>query len=240
MKLLRVSFGWDAIEEEKDEYNWHFWDEFVRMAVDEYGITLIPYVCYTPRWNATRQDDMEFWRSVPQDIDEFGEFMGDLVNRYKDRIETWELWNEPDIEWYWMGDQESFARLLASGSAAVKRADPGATVVLVARGSRPSAMPAGVAVAIPEGYAGLVLPRSGLAAKHGVTVLNSPGTIDADYRGEVKVILVNLGDEPFTVARGERIAQLVVAAHARVRWKAREALEATARGAGGFGHTGRE
>lgn len=100
-------------------------------------------------------------------------------------------------------------------------------------------VPTGLQIALPTGYEGQVRPRSGLAARHGVTVLNSPGTIDADYRGEVQVILVNLGREPFTIARGERIAQLVVAQHAHVRWAVQEALAETARGEGGFGHTGR-
>ena len=88
------------------------------------------------------------------------------------------------------------------------------------------------------GHEAQVRPRSGLALKHGVTVLNSPGTIDADYRGEVAVILANLGAEPVTVTRGMRIAQLVVAAHATVSWDERDSLEATERGAGGFGSTG--
>ena len=100
-------------------------------------------------------------------------------------------------------------------------------------------VPTGVALALPAGYEGQVRPRSGLAAKHGVTVLNTPGTIDADYRGEVKVILVNLGEEAFTVARGERIAQLVVAPMTHARFEAVADLEATERGAGGFGSTGR-
>ncbi len=100
-------------------------------------------------------------------------------------------------------------------------------------------VPTGLQIALPTGYEAQVRPRSGLAARHGVTVLNSPGTVDADYRGEVKVILVNHGAEPFTVARGERIAQLVVAAHARVRWGLQEALADTDRGEGGFGSTGR-
>lgn len=82
-------------------------------------------------------------------------------------------------------------------------------------------------------------PRSGLAARHGVTVLNSPGTIDADYRGECKVILINHGTEPFVITRGERIAQLVIAQHARVAWDEQDTLETTERGAGGFGSTGR-
>lgn len=100
-------------------------------------------------------------------------------------------------------------------------------------------VPTGLKLALPPGTEGQVRPRSGLALKHGVTVLNSPGTIDADYRGEVGVILVNLSKETFTVERGERIAQLVVARHERVALERREVLEETARGAGGFGHTGR-
>ncbi|PSR03844.1 MAG: dUTP diphosphatase [Bacteroidetes bacterium SW_8_64_56] len=98
----------------------------------------------------------------------------------------------------------------------------------------------GLKIALPEGYEGQVRPRSGLAHRHGVTVLNSPGTIDADYRGEVKVLLVNHGREPFAVERGMRIAQLVVAQHARVEWVRREALDETVRGPGGFGSTGTE
>ena len=100
-------------------------------------------------------------------------------------------------------------------------------------------VPTGLAMALPSGYEAQVRPRSGLAAKHGVTVLNSPGTIDADYRGEIKVILVNLSDTPFTIGRGERIAQMVIAPVSRARLVETEALDATARGAGGFGSTGR-
>jgi dUTP pyrophosphatase len=96
----------------------------------------------------------------------------------------------------------------------------------------------GLAIALPEGFEAQVRPRSGLAFKNGVTVLNSPGTIDADYRGEVKVILANLGQEPFTIERGMRIAQMVIAQHARVEWTAVDQLDETARGAGGFGSTG--
>ncbi len=100
-------------------------------------------------------------------------------------------------------------------------------------------IPTGLYVALPEGYEMQIRPRSGLAAKHGVTVLNTPGTIDADYRGEIKVILVNLSNEPFVINPGERIAQAVVAAHARVEWSQVEELSATERGEGGFGSTGR-
>jgi dUTP pyrophosphatase len=100
-------------------------------------------------------------------------------------------------------------------------------------------VPTGFILEIPEGFEVQVRPRSGLAVKNGVTVLNTPGTIDADYRGEVKVILVNLGDEPFTVKRGDRIAQLVPAVvAANIDFKESGDVSATARGAGGFGHTG--
>lgn len=100
-------------------------------------------------------------------------------------------------------------------------------------------VPTGLALALPQGYEAQVRPRSGLAAKHGVTVLNSPGTVDADYRGEVKVILVNLSDTPFAIARGERIAQMVIAPVTRARLVEATELDDTTRGAGGFGSTGR-
>ena len=99
-------------------------------------------------------------------------------------------------------------------------------------------IPTGLRIALPEGYECQIRPRSGLAAKHGVTVLNSPGTIDADYRGEIKVILVNLSDVPFTVNPGERVCQMVVARYSRVEWVQVETLDVTERGSGGFGHTG--
>jgi dUTP pyrophosphatase len=100
-------------------------------------------------------------------------------------------------------------------------------------------VPSGFAIELPEGYEAQVRPRSGLALRHGVTLPNAPGTIDADYRGEIKVILMNLGDENFTVRRGERIAQLVVAPVTRVVWREVSDLGRTLRGDGGFGHTGR-
>ena len=100
-------------------------------------------------------------------------------------------------------------------------------------------IPTGLFIALPAGYEAQVRPRSGLALKHGITVLNSPGTVDADYRGELCVILVNLSDEPFEIAPGERIAQMVVARHEQVEWDQVEELDATERGAGGFGHTGK-
>ena len=99
-------------------------------------------------------------------------------------------------------------------------------------------VPTGLFMALPAGYEAQVRPRSGLAIKKGVTVLNTPGTIDADYRGEVCVILVNLSNEPFTITDGERIAQMVIARHEQVEWCECEVLGETDRGAGGFGHTG--
>ncbi len=109
--------------------------------------------------------------------------------------------------------------------------------IVLAPGGR-ALIPTGLAIALPEGYEAQVRPRSGLAARAGVTILNAPGTIDADYRGEVKVILVNLGAEPFTVTRGMRVAQMVVAPVARLAWRETDALDETARGEGGFGSTG--
>jgi len=99
-------------------------------------------------------------------------------------------------------------------------------------------VPTGLAIALPSGWEAQVRPRSGLAAKNGITVANAPGTVDADYRGEVGVILVNLSPEPFTITRGMRIAQMVIARHGRAAWDEVEALPDSARGAGGFGSTG--
>jgi len=101
-------------------------------------------------------------------------------------------------------------------------------------------IPTGLHIALPQGLEAQVRPRSGLAFKHGITVLNSPGTIDADYRGDVGVILINHGQEAFTVAPGDRIAQLVVARYERFAWTPVESLDETARGAGGFGHSGQK
>lgn len=102
------------------------------------------------------------------------------------------------------------------------------------------AVPTGLRIALPDGFEGQVRPRSGLALRHGLTVLNAPGTVDADYRGEIKVILINLGDESVSIVRGERIAQLVVAPVVRLAWREGDVDEAgTLRGAGGFGSTGR-
>ncbi len=100
-------------------------------------------------------------------------------------------------------------------------------------------VPTGFAIALPVGFEAQVRPRSGLAIKHQISVMNSPGTIDADYRGEVKVILTNFGDQDFVIRRGDRIAQMVIAKHERAVWEVKESLEGTGRGSGGFGHTGR-
>ncbi|MCR5433770.1 MAG: dUTP diphosphatase [Bacteroidaceae bacterium] len=100
-------------------------------------------------------------------------------------------------------------------------------------------VPTGLFIALPPGFEAQVRPRSGLALKHGLTVLNSPGTIDADYRGEVCVILANLSEEPFVINDGERIAQMVIARHEQAEWELVDQLDETERGAGGFGHTGR-
>ena len=109
---------------------------------------------------------------------------------------------------------------------------------LVLEPGRRAAIPTGIAIALPDGFEAQVRPRSGLALRHGITVLNAPGTIDSDYRGEVAAILINLGPESFAVARGMKIAQLVIAAHARVEWTETANLDNTPRGAGGFGSTG--
>ena len=118
--------------------------------------------------------------------------------------------------------------------AAVPQDEP----LVLKPGSR-FAVPTGLAFALPPGFEGQVRPRSGLAFKHGVTCLNTPGTIDADYRGEVKVILINHGPEDFTIRRGERIGQLIVAPVVQAQWREVETLDDTVRGAGGFGSTGR-
>ena len=101
-------------------------------------------------------------------------------------------------------------------------------------------VPTGLRIALPEGYEAQVRPRSGLALKHGITLLNTPGTIDADYRGEIGVIMMNLSTEPFTVEDGERIAQLVIARYEQAEWQETDVLDETERGEGGFGHTGKQ
>jgi dUTP pyrophosphatase len=125
-----------------------------------------------------------------------------------------------------------------ASSAGVDLAAAVTSEIALAPGER-KAVPTGIALALPEGYEGQIRPRSGLALTHGITILNSPGTIDADYRGEIQVILANLGSETVTLARGQRIAQLVVAPVSRVAFDEVAALPASGRGADGLGSTGR-
>lgn len=120
----------------------------------------------------------------------------------------------------------------------LRAAVPEEAPLTLAPGAR-EAVPTGLAIALPPGFEAQVRPRSGLALKHGITCLNSPGTVDADYRGEVKVILINLGAEPFVIRRGERIAQMVIAPVTQAKWVEVETLDETVRGAGGFGSTGK-
>ncbi len=110
-------------------------------------------------------------------------------------------------------------------------------VVIIAPGKR-TLVPTGIAIALPKGFEAQIRPRSGLAIKHGITLVNSPGTVDADYRGEISVIVINHGEEPFTIEPGMRIAQMVISAYQRVTWNEVDNLDSTVRGAGGFGSTG--
>lgn len=127
---------------------------------------------------------------------------------------------------------------LGAAGMDVRAAVPEGEPIVLEPGQR-DMIPTGLSVAIPVGYEIQMRPRSGLAAKHGLTCLNSPGTIDSDYRGELKVILINHGAEPFTIKRGERIGQMVLATVTRIVWEEVENLDKTARGEGGFGSTGR-
>ncbi|HZB89865.1 MAG TPA: dUTP diphosphatase [Stellaceae bacterium] len=136
------------------------------------------------------------------------------------------------------GDGLPLPAYATEGSAGLDLAAALEAPLVLAPGAR-AAVPTGIALALPEGYEGQVRARSGLALRHGIAVLNSPGTIDADYRGELRVILANLGDAPVTIARGERIAQLVVAPVARVALEPVAQLPQSGRAAGGFGSTGR-
>ncbi len=133
-------------------------------------------------------------------------------------------------------DLPAYATVLSAGMDL--RADLKEPLVL---GTLERAMvPTGLHIELPAGFEAQIRPRSGLAAKHGISIVNAPGTIDADYRGEIKVVLVNLSNEPFTVNPGERIAQMVVARHETVEWEQVEVLEESTRGAGGFGSTGKQ
>src|ERR1700753_2520031 len=116
------------------------------------------------------------------------------------------------------------------------RADISETIIL--KPMERKLVPTGLHIELPEGFEAQIRPRSGLAFKHGIGIVNSPGTIDADYRGEIKVLLINLSNEPFEVNTGDRIAQMIVAKHEKVDWQEVEVLNETSRGAGGYGHTG--
>ena len=116
------------------------------------------------------------------------------------------------------------------------RADLESTVILLPLERK--RIPTGLHIELPEGFEAQIRPRSGLAFKHGISIVNSPGTIDADYRGEIKVLLINLSTEPFEINTGDRIAQMIVAKHERVNWQEVEILNETSRGEGGYGHTG--
>lgn len=130
IKFMRISFGWDAIESKEGEYDWLFWDDYVNTAVDEYGLTLLPYICYIPMWNSTgAEDTVYYWNYPPKNFEAYGDFVKALVTRYKDKIKTWEIWNEPDIWIYWQGTREQFAKFLKIGATAVYEADPEAKVV---------------------------------------------------------------------------------------------------------------
>ncbi len=134
-------------------------------------------------------------------------------------------------------DLPAYETLGAAGMD-VRAADPESEPMVLTPGDR-MMVPTGLSVAIPQGYEIQMRPRSGLAAKHGITCLNTPGTIDSDYRGELKVILINHGQDAFTIARGERIGQMVLAPVTRIVWEQVATLDETERGAGGFGSTGR-
>lgn len=127
---------------------------------------------------------------------------------------------------------------MTAQSAGVDLVSANETPITIEAG-KAALIPTGLKIALPDGYEAQIRPRSGLALKHGLTILNTPGTIDADYRGEVKIIVINLGDSAYTVERGERIAQMVVNRVEQARFLVVESLDETVRGSGGFGHTGR-
>lgn len=131
----------------------------------------------------------------------------------------------------------AYETALAAGMD-LRAAVPEDTPLTLEPGAR-TLVPTGLAMALPAGFEAQIRPRSGLALKHGITCLNTPGTIDADYRGEVQVLLINLGQAPFAIRRGERIAQMVIAPVTQAMWRETDTLDDTARGAGGFGSTGR-
>jgi hypothetical protein len=135
--VLRISFSWSEMESTPGRYDFAFWDAVVPMAVDEYKLRLIPYVCYTPGWASSEPKRDAVWTTPPKDLAAFGRFVRALVDRYKNRIHSWEIWNEPDIPEFWTGSTKQYGVLLAEGSRAVRQADPTARVVLGGIARRP-------------------------------------------------------------------------------------------------------
>ncbi|MDX2022690.1 MAG: dUTP diphosphatase [Deltaproteobacteria bacterium] len=144
----------------------------------------------------------------------------------------------PTVRFTRLSEHARLPRYMTPGAAGMDLASSAVEPIVIAPGQR-LAVPTGLAMELPPGYEGQVRPRSGLASKFGVTVVNAPGTIDCDYRGEIMVLLVNLGDAPHTIALGDRVAQLVIAPVVQVHVEEVSELSETVRGAGGFGHTGR-
>jgi hypothetical protein len=136
--VLRISFSWYEMEPEPGRYDFSFWDDVIPMAVDDFGLRLIPYVCYTPPWASAQPDSKTIWTTPPKDPAAFGRFVGKLVDRYKARLHSWELWNEPDIPEFWTGTPAEIAALVREGSRAVRAADPRAKVVLGGIARNPS------------------------------------------------------------------------------------------------------
>ncbi len=154
---------------------------------------------------------------------------------------TWGVMEEKEVKICWLlpeVDRDLTLPHYKSAGAAGMDVEAAVSVELIIQPGTLALVPTGFGVALPLGYELQVRPRSGLAVKYGVTILNSPGTIDSDYRGEVKIVLINLGRDPFIVHRGDRIAQLVLAPAPRARFVLVEALDPTSRASGGFGHTG--
>lgn len=143
---------------------------------------------------------------------------------------------EIPVLYYGKGDLPDYATPLSAGMDLRAHIEASITLKTLER----KIIPTGLSIALPQGYEAQVRPRSGLAAKHGVSILNAPGTIDADYRGDIGVILVNLSQEPFTIAPQDRIAQLVVAKYSQVDWQIVQRLPESDRGSGGFGSTGKK
>lgn len=135
--LMRISFSWAEIETEPGKYDFDFYDKVIPLAVDEYKMRLVPYVCYTPSWASSDPNSKTVWTTPPKDVAAFGRFVRTLVGRYKDRLHTWEIWNEPDIPEFWTGTSSQYAALLREGSRAVRETDPKAKVVLAGMAKHP-------------------------------------------------------------------------------------------------------